>query len=106
MKKNNKDNYLKISKDILELAKEINNIYDMEYNNLKPQVDFIIKNRMLDLKLIEKVLERLLIPTDKCYELFKKLCYYTATFNSNFAYEYLNLYDELYGEEEQSLLKK
>lgn len=89
------------------MAKELNELYELTYNQIKPQVIYIIRNNIKDINFIDHIFDELLnVPTDKCYKLFTKLCNYVASFNSKLAKEYLEIYEELYGEEELEEKKK
>ena len=90
-----------IPNNLMLMAKKLNELYELAYNQIKPQVTYIIKNNIKDINFIDHVFDALLdIPTDKCYNLFIKLCDYVSTFNSKIAKDYLEIYEELYGEEE------
>lgn len=93
-----------------ELKNMLNNLmqlYELSYQTIKPKVAYIIKNNIKDIRVLESVLEELLnIPTDKCYKLFTKLCNYIMPFNHELAIDYLSLYDELYGNNDQKTKKK
>ena len=92
---------------IIELAKQLNDLYELSYNQIKLDIERIIKSKNTNLKLIENYLDRLLnIPTDKSYQLLKKLCYYCLNFNKEIADFYLNEFKEIYGDEELKTLKK
>ena len=50
---------------IIELAKQLNDLYELSYNQIKHDIEWIIKSKNTNLKIIENYLERLLdIPTD------------------------------------------
>ena len=84
-------------KDLYRLVNELRYLYEISYNNIKPQVLYIIKNNIQDTNLIEHTLDSLLdIPTDKGYQLFTEFCNYISTFNKEIANDYINIYDELY----------
>ncbi len=92
---------------IIELAKQLNDLYELSYNQIKHDIEWIIKSKNTNLKLIENYLERLLnISTDKSYQLLKKLCDYCSNFNKEISNFYLNEFEEIYGEEEPKTLKK
>ena len=75
---------------IIELAKQLNDLYELSYNQIKHDIEWIIKSKNTNLKIIENYLERLLdIPTDKSYKLLKKLCDYCSNFNKEIANFYL-----------------
>ena len=93
--------------DILNIAKELSEIYEISYNIIKLEVLFIIENNITDIKIIENCLDRLLdIPTDKGFMLLNKLCDYYSNIDKEGAKFYLDSYREMYGEEDKKLIKK
>ena len=107
----NKDNTpnkeFELSNNIKEMFGGLLEIYKLEYRQLKPQVAYIINNRVVDMNQIEYIFERLLnVPYEPCYQLFLKLCAYVSTFNKQIAFEYIEIYNDLYGEEEPKTKKK
>lgn len=93
----------KIKKIIDPLIK----LYEIEYREIKPQVSYIIDNKIEDMKYIEPVLERLLnVPYDPCYKLFIKTCDYVSGFNKEIALEYLEIYKDMYGDNDIKKLVK
>ena len=98
---------MNIPNDIMLMAKQLNELYELAYNQIKPQVTYIIKNNIKDINFIDNVFDELLnIPTDKCYKLFIKLCNHVRTFNVKIAKDYLDIYEELYGEDKLKEKKK
>ena len=96
-----------LSKDLMNMAQELIVLWDMAYKRIKPEVEDIIKNHICDSERIDRCLEQILnIPTEKCYQLYIELCTYYATFNEQNAKEYLQIYDELYGEDDKLTRKK
>ena len=92
---------------IIELAKQLNDLYELSYNQIKLDIERIIKSKNTNLKLIENYLDRLLnIPTDKSYKLLKKLCDYCSNIDKELADFYLKEFEEIYGEDEPKTLKK
>ena len=90
-----------IDEDIKRIANSLNNLYKTMFALYSPEVNRIIKNKITDKKTIEFCLENLLnAPTDECYDLFLKLCSYYKNIDSKSANEYLEIYKELYFEEE------
>ena len=101
----NKQPYLDTS--IKLLFKELIEIYNIAYKELKPSVERIIKENITNKDTIEDCLEKLLnIPTDACYKLFIKLCDYYARIDLSSSLEYLKIYEELYGEDDIKIKKK
>lgn len=91
--------------EIFELAKSLMVIYDRMYEELEPLVLDIINNNICDIKLIEHTLDLLFgVPTEKGEKLYRKLCEYYSHINKEYADDYLDFYDEMYGEEK--VLKK
>ena len=91
---------MQVPNDLMRTARKLNELYELSYNQIKPQVTYIIKNNIKDINFIDHVFDELLnIPTEKCYKLFKKLCDYVETFNIKLVKEYLEIYEELYGDD-------
>lgn len=88
-----------------ELKSSVNSLIEMfksAYIEYKPIVERIIQSGNKDTAYIEKVLDQLLnIPYEPCYELFVKLCDYVSGFDIELAKEYLELYKDLYGDDEE-----
>ena len=83
--------------NIIELAKELNELYEIAYKQVAPNVEKIIISKNKDISLIEFYLERLLdIPTDKSYNMLKKLCDYCWSINPEISEFYINEFEELY----------
>lgn len=83
--------------NIFELARELNELHEMAYNLIAPNIEDIIKFGNKDIYLIETYLDKLLdIPTDKAYKLLTKLCNYCMNIDKEVAEFYLNEYEELY----------
>ena len=96
-----------VPKDIIELAKQLNDLYKIMYEMIKPEVLYIINKKVRNVVIIEDTLDRLFdIPTDEAYELFKQLCDYYMLIDAEAAKFYLESYDELYGDEEVKTKKK
>ncbi len=91
----------KLSDELMDLASGLVEVYEMAYQLVKPKVDYIIKNNIRDIKIIDKIFDELLnVPTDKGYELFVELCSYVSQFNRKIVEEYVAIYKDLYGDEE------
>ena len=85
-----------------EMFADLERLYIYEYNRIKPYVYKIINNNICDIQYIEKVFDFLLnVPYGPCYELFTMLCDYVARFDEDMAFEYMELWDDLYGEDEE-----
>ena len=98
---------MKIPNEIFEMAKELNELYELSYKQIEPQVIYIIKNNIKDINFIDHVFDELLnIPTKKCYKLFMRLCDYVETFNIKLVKEYLEIYEELYGDDKSKEKQK
>ena len=92
--------------NIISLCNELNNLFEYQYNLLKPQVLEIINNKVKDIDIIEKYLDMLLnIQTDKGCNLFLRLCNYYYSINKENAQIYIDTYNEIY-EENAKLIKK
>ena len=86
-----------MNEDIMHMARELNKLYKTMYVLYSPEVNRIIKNKITDTSIIETCLDNLLnVPTDDCYDLFLKLCSYYRTINKLSADDYLEIYKELY----------
>ena len=96
-----------LSNEIKSKIQSLIELYDISYNQIKPQVLYIINNNIKDVGFICHVLDELLnIPTDKCYRLFIELCNYTINIDKNISSEYLEIYQEIYGKDEIESKKK
>ena len=97
----------KSSHEIYNLAEHLMNLYEQAYEEIKPDVFYIINKNVKNVRYIEDVLDRIFeIPTDKSYELFIMLCNYYATFDMDAAKFYLDSWDMLYGEDKTKVKKK
>ena len=86
---------------IKEMVRSLMDLYDIAYENVKKDVEYIILNGITDEIIIDHVFDNILnIPTDKCYRLFVDLCDYVSCFNEQMANEYMEIYKELYGDDE------
>lgn len=93
--------------NIINLAKELNCLYEEMYQQLNLSVDYIIKNKITSTNTIEHCLDLVLgIPTEKGEQLFYKLCKYYLTVNEQNAKEYFDIYEENYGLKEEISHKK
>ena len=93
--------------EIFSLAKQLNDLYEYNYNIIKPEILAIIKNKVTDINIIERYLDRLLdIPTDKGFILLNKLCDYYSNIDKEGAKFYLDSYKEMYGDIDNKLIKK
>ena len=100
---NNKKNY----DNIMLLAKELNDLYEIMYNEIKPEVNYIIQKQITSKKTIEDCLDKLLdIPTTKAESLFNKLCNYYEKINKEIATEYREIYKELYFDDFKKIKKR
>ena len=85
-----------IPTEIIDLAKSLNELYQITCKQIKPQVSYIINKKVRNVRMIENTLDQLFdIPTDEAYELFKELCAYYMTIDKEGAQFYLDSYDEL-----------
>ncbi len=91
-----------MNQSFLDMARSLNELYKTMYALYAPDVERIIKNNIIDEDQIESCLENLLnCPTDECYELFLKLCTYYKKINKKSAEEYIEIYKELYLDDEE-----
>jgi hypothetical protein len=84
-----------------ELAECINKITEDAFIIYEEQVDRIYRNKVKDVKEIERVIEALL---DYCYNdkillLFKRICRYYYKINQEVTYEYIMIYRDLWDDE-------
>ena len=102
MKKNNlEEKKYTLPNNLKNMLDWLIKLYKQAHKEIKPEVLYIIKNNIKDIRLIEHTLDKLLnIPTEKCYILFTKLCNYVSKFDKETAEDYLEIYNEIYGEEE------
>lgn len=102
-----KQNDYTLPSSIKEMASGLIELYGIAYIQIRPQVANIINNNVTNIAYIENVLDQLLnIPYKPCYQLFIKLCNYVSTFDKDCANDYLEIYEDLYGEEEVKEKKK
>ena len=75
-------------------------LYDLAYEDIKRDVEYIILNDIRDEYIIEKLFDNVInIPTDKCYKLFVDLCAYVSRFNKGIVNDYIEVYNDLYGDD-------
>lgn len=93
--------------NIYDLVKKLYELYEVLYLDLVDDVSYIIKKNIRNTKFIENTLDNLLnVPTDKAYNLFITLCNYYMTIDKEAALNYIDIYQELYGEEKPKIKKK
>lgn len=96
-----------ITSDFKKRINNLHSLYEFAHDEFKPVVEDIIRSNNRDIKYLEEVLEQLLnIPYDPCYQLFIKLCDYIASFDIDLAKEYLDLYKNLYVDDDSLNIKK
>ena len=79
-------------------------LYDLAYEDIKRDVEYIILNGIRDEYIIEKLFDNVInIPTDKCYKLFVDLCAYVSRFNKGIVNDYIDVYKDLYGDNYKEL---
>ena len=87
----------KINKEIDDIAKELNKLYDMAYEIALNDYMYITENKITDADTIEHCFDKLLeIPTQKGYILLLKLYNYYRNIDLKTANFYLKDYIELY----------
>lgn len=85
-----------MNKEIFKMVKDLNNLYEVNYNYIKVLVLDLINNNNKDIKLIEYYLDTLLnIPTEKSYKLYIKLCNYYKNVNKDNAEFYIKEYKKI-----------
>ena len=98
---------MKNKNNIMYYAKELMQLYEEMYQQLKLTVDYIISNKITNQNTIGRCLDFILdIPTEKGRLLFYELCNYYLTINEENAKEYFFIYEDTYGKEEDKSLKK
>lgn len=91
-----------ISDDLVNMARGLMELYDIAYEQVKPKVQYLIVHHVQDMNVIDHIFDEVLnIPTEKAYQLYLQLCNYVATFNPKEAKEYIDLYYDLYGLDEE-----
>lgn len=89
---------------LMEICSNLERLYIFEYKRIKPYVYKIIDNNICDIQYIEKVLDCLLnVPYEPCYQLFIMLCNYVFKIDKEMALEYIELWDDLYGEDDDKI---
>ena len=85
-----------MNEDIFKLVSKLNEIYEYNYNCLKPLINELIENNSNDINSIEKYLDLLLgIPTDDSHDLYMKLCNYYKNINKENADFYIKEYKKV-----------
>lgn len=93
--------------DLREMMNGLIGLYDLAYLEVKKDVEYIILNEIKDEYIIEHMFDSILnIPTYKGYELFADFCDYVSTFNQGLVDDYVESYDELYGDEDEETTMK
>ena len=83
-----------------EIVNSLKDLYEKEYQRLKPLVNDIISNNITNINTIETVLDELLCCYDeRCMNLFLKLCNYYSGINEEYANEYMKFYKEEFVED-------
>ena len=88
-----------MNREIIELIRELNNLYEIIVKELEPAIIDIINNNSKDINMIEKYLDQLLsIPTNKSKELFNILSNYYLNINKESAKFYIKEYKKIIDE--------
>jgi len=98
----NKD--IKISKEIVQLAEQLKLLAGQNIALIRPEVDYVIYNRIKDEKQIKRLLDKLLDcagMSDDGLALFKRLCRYFYYINPHMTAEYVYSYRDLYDSESE-----
>lgn len=83
-----------------EIVNSLKDLYEKEYQRLKPLVNDIITNSISNINTIETVLDELLCCYDeRCMKLFLELCNYYSGINKEYAKEYMKFYKEEFEED-------
>ena len=45
---------MQVPNNLMDMARKLNELYELSYNQIKPQVTYIIKNNIKDIKKIKK----------------------------------------------------
>jgi len=96
----NKD--FKVPKEVIQLAERLKMLTDQNIAFIKPEVDYVLRNRITDEKQIKRLLDRLLDcagMSDDGLALFKRLCRYFYYINPQVTAEYVYSYRDLYDSE-------
>lgn len=92
---------------IKDIVKDINKLNNIEINNIKEEIDYIIKKKIANENDIEKVFDRMLslvfVDTNIIYPLYFKLLDYYKNINTEYACDYEKIYHEYFDEK---VLKK
>lgn len=92
---------------IKDIVKDINKLNNIEINNIKEEIDYIIKNKIANENDIEKLFDRMLslvfVDTNIIYPLYFKLLDYYKNINTEYACDYEKIYHEYFDEK---VLKK
>ena len=89
-----------IHQEILEMARQLNNLLKEAVSLIEPEVEKAIHERVTDNHHIELLLDRLLDYAgmdDDGLALFNRLCRYYYSINPTATAEYSNTYRDLYG---------
>ena len=90
--------------DIEEIIKKLNETYKQSYFILKDYSDYIIKNKIKDVKEIEHCLDMILNnPLKESYELMKEMCLYYSNIDKKASEFYLNEYEKYWEYEPKNI---
>ena len=96
-----------MNNEINNYIKDINKLNKIELDNIKLDIDYIIKNKIKDINIIECLFDRMLslifVDTKIIYPLYFKLLNYYKNINTEYACEYEKIYHETFDEK---VLKK
>jgi hypothetical protein len=87
--------------DFKPLIEQFKNIEVLAYNAYKPEVEYILSEKITNELKIETLLEGILnfCFSDKMLDLFKQLCRYYWELNPQATAKYINYYREMWDEE-------
>ena len=98
----------KLIDDLIPMIKDLIEQQSDYLENLKEEIDNIIKYNLINEHKIETLLDQLLslIQTDRVVNLYKKLCRYYYSINKKKALDYAKIYLEMYPEEKVNIKKR
>ncbi len=93
--------------DLREMFDGLMDLYDLAYEEIRRDVEIVILNGIKDEEIIAHIFDNILnVPTERCFELFNDLCDYTSTFNQGLVDDYIDIYNDLYGDDDIQNTKK
>ena len=99
------NNDFKVPKETIQLAEQLKLLTGQNIALIRPEVDYVIYNRIKDEKQIERLLDKLLDCAGMGNDdlaLFKRLCRYFYYINPQVTAEYVYSYRDLYDSEPEN----